>query len=319
MPDNPDAHNEAHAASEIQRVDVVAIEAMRRAEIDIQIATARAYPRNIKTFLDRAQTLATISRETAEACFYAVPRTDQNGRRILIEGPSVRLAEIVAATYGNFRAQADVVDIGARFVRSQGIAHDLESNVAISVSVQRRITGRNERRYSDDMIMTTCNAACAIALRNAVFRVIPGAITAPILSAVKEFTVGDSATIGERRSKLLAAFQKMNPHITEQMVCSLLNELDNARVRQCLEDITGSDLQKMAAVYQGIRDGESSIDDLFPELSRKASPAAGGKTGTAAALADKAKAKAAEGKPAADAKTEPTMTFDPPERGSGKA
>ncbi|MFN8826683.1 MAG: hypothetical protein ACK501_17070, partial [Planctomycetota bacterium] len=47
----------------------------------------------------------------------------------------------------------------------------------------RRITGKNGRRYSSDMIGVTGNAACSIALRNAVFRGIPRAFWIDIYDA----------------------------------------------------------------------------------------------------------------------------------------
>ncbi len=51
-----------------------ALEAQTRGEIDIQIRTARAYPRSIKQFLNLALEMATLDVETAERCFYALPR-----------------------------------------------------------------------------------------------------------------------------------------------------------------------------------------------------------------------------------------------------
>lgn len=53
---------------------------------------------------------------------------------------------------------------------AQGVFHDLERNVAITYEVRRRIVDKNGRRYKPDMIGVTANAACSIALRNAILR-----------------------------------------------------------------------------------------------------------------------------------------------------
>jgi hypothetical protein len=65
-------------------------------ELDIQINTAKAYPRSVKSFLEEAKMLATANQETAASCFYSLPRKDKNGKQVQITGPSIRLAEIAA-------------------------------------------------------------------------------------------------------------------------------------------------------------------------------------------------------------------------------
>src|SRR5262245_11187920 len=147
-----------------------ALESLNRSEIDIQIATARKYPRSLLKFKNDAEAMACLDEETASSCFYALKRAEKP-----IEGPSVRLAEIVASAWGNLRSGARIIAEDEKFVVAQGACHDLEKNVAFQVEVRRRITDKNGRRYSDDMITTTCNAACSIALRNAIFKAIPGA------------------------------------------------------------------------------------------------------------------------------------------------
>ena len=52
---------------EVKQADV--LQALYRAEIDIQIATAKHYPRDINAVLNKIATYATMDRETAEDCF----------------------------------------------------------------------------------------------------------------------------------------------------------------------------------------------------------------------------------------------------------
>ena len=45
-----------------------------KAEIDVQISTAKAFPRSMKMFLNRAESMATVSEDVAASCSYALPR-----------------------------------------------------------------------------------------------------------------------------------------------------------------------------------------------------------------------------------------------------
>ena len=65
---------------------------LSRAEIDVQITTAKRYPRSVTAFRREAEEMATLDEETAGSMFYVLPRAGKN-----IEGPSVRLAEIVGS------------------------------------------------------------------------------------------------------------------------------------------------------------------------------------------------------------------------------
>ena len=164
---------------------VETIDSAERANIDIQVSTARAYPRNLSRCINNSIATATMDRETAQTCGYALPRGGKP-----ITGPSVHLAKLIVAQYGNMRIDARVIAINEREVVSRGMAWDLESNNAYAVEVRRSIIGKNGR-FSDDMITVTGNAANAIALRNAVFAVIPGAIVDKVYRAAQQTITGD--------------------------------------------------------------------------------------------------------------------------------
>ena len=188
---------------EIQAVIVApgAMEVQTRVEIDTAIATAHRFPRSYDAFLKKAETLATCRPEIAQAMEYAKPVSGK-----LVKGPSSRAAEIIAATYGNLRVQARVISVGEKEIVAQGIAHDLETNVAHSVEVHEPIVKRDGTRYADSQIATMCGSACSKARRNAIFLTVPAALCAPILEAAKLVAMGSAATLPERREKLLAWF-----------------------------------------------------------------------------------------------------------------
>src|SRR5690606_7715376 len=149
--------------------------------VDVQISTAKRFPRSIKAFKDMAMAMATLDEETAESCFYALPRGGKT-----VEGPSARLAEIVASAWGNMRIEGRPIAEDDRFVTSRGTAWDLQTNVAFAFESRRRITDKQNRRYNDDMIGVTANAATSIALRNAVFKAVPSAFWRPIYLRCRE-------------------------------------------------------------------------------------------------------------------------------------
>jgi hypothetical protein len=230
-----------------------ALEQLARGEIDIQIATARRFPRSIEGFQKKALSMATLDEETAASCFYVLPK--RKGSEKAIEGPSARLAEIVASAWGHMAIAGRIIEEGDRFVTAQGAAWDLENNVRRAVEVRRRITTRDGGRFSDDMIAVTCNAAIAIATRNAVFQIVPQAYTRQIFHECKAVAVGTAMTLGVRRVQMLEYFQKLG--------------VDAGRVFTLLEvrgvdDITLEHVAVLRGLATAIKEGDTSIDEAFP-------------------------------------------------------
>lgn len=237
-----------------QLVTTSFIEQQTRGEVDSQIATAKRFPRSLRQFKQKALELATLDEDTARGCFYVLPRDGKN-----IEGPSARLAEIVAGSWGNLRSQANIVDEDDKFITARGVCWDLENNVAISVEVRRRITNKYGKKYNDDMIGTTANAACSIALRNAVFKVVPMAVCKPIYEAARKVAIGDATTLASRRAKMLDHFAKMG--VRPEQVYAKVG-------KQGVDDITLDDLAVLIGLSTAIRDGDTSVDEEFPAVQK---------------------------------------------------
>lgn len=231
-------------------ISVSALEAQTRGEIDIQVSTAKRYPRSITKFKDEIQSLALLDQETAEACIYALPRDGKS-----VEGPSARFAEIVASSWGHMRVETRVVGEDDHFVSVRGVAWDLERNVAKAVEVRRRITNKAGRRFNDDMIVVTSNAAGSIASRNAVLQVVPRAYWFPTYEACRKAAVGDQKTLANRRAAALAHFQKMG--VSQDRVFALLGVAG-------VDDITGEQLLKLLGLATAIKEGDTNIDEAFP-------------------------------------------------------
>lgn len=242
--------NGAHAdkTQAIQRVDPETLSVANRAEIDAQVATARAFPRDIRTCLDEVRQLATMTEETAEAMHYAIPRGGKT-----IEGPSTRFAETLAYSWGNLRVESSVVGIEAREVVAESICFDLEKNVAIKIGARRRITNKGGRRFDDDMIGVTGQAAVSIAYRNAVLKAIPRSFWWPIYEEARRKAIGEGS-LESRRDKALGWFRKAGKMPDE--VCALLG-VDRE------EDIDDEALVQLKGFATAIREGTTTIDRLF--------------------------------------------------------
>jgi hypothetical protein len=220
-----------------------------KAEIDIQISTAKAFPRSIKTFIDKAISLATVNDNVAASCSYSLPRSGKT-----LDGPSVRLAEIACSTYGNIRSAARVISNDGKTVTAQGICHDLETNNCVTVEVKRKITDKNGKTFTEDMQVVTGNAACAIAFRNAVFKVIPSALIQEVFDAAKQVTIGTLETLTERRDKALNYFKQLG--VTDTQICDVMG------IKR-VEDIDLEKLYTLRGMVTLIKNGESTIQDLF--------------------------------------------------------
>lgn len=230
------------------------VESQAKGEVDTQIATAKRFPRSVKKFKEDALTLATLDIETAASCFYSVPRDGKN-----IEGPSARLAEIIAASWGNLRSQANIIDEDDRFITARGMCWDLEKNVAVSTEVRRRITNKQGRKFSDDMVNTTANAACSIALRNAVFKVVPMALAKSVYDAARKVAIGDASTLVKRRTDMVNYFGKMG--VSPEQICAAVS-------RASVDDITVDDLATLLGLSTAIKEGDTTVDDAFPPLTK---------------------------------------------------
>jgi hypothetical protein len=233
-----------------------------KAAIDIQVATAKQYPRSVKKAIDNSIAIATLDKETAETCTYSLPR---GGKKI--NGPSVHLARIIAQNWQNLRIESKVVGITQNQVISEAVCFDLETNYAVKVQVRKNIlqnefsngnaTGRKVK-MNEDMITVTGNAANAIAYRNAVFAVIPKAVTDKVYSAAKNMITGDLSTeekLIKKRKAILDGFLD-NYTVTEDQILEVLGLRSVNQIKQ-------DEIAELIGLAQAIKDGDTTIFDTF--------------------------------------------------------
>lgn len=271
---------DAYEVTQVQHdQNIIQLDTIERANVDSQIATAKQYPRDLRRAINNSVAMATMDIPTAQSCGYALPRGGKP-----ITGPSVHLAKLIVSNYGNIRAEAKVVQITDKQVISRGTCWDLENNVATAFEVRRSIVGRTGQRFSDDMITVTGNAANSIAYRNAVFSVIPRAITDKVYQAAQHLIAGDLSD----EDKLIATRKKCIDYfkdeygITEEKVIMICG-------KQTVNQIKAEQIVLLRGIIQSLRDGDTTVDELMKPYRKEET-----KNAIAAAAAEAAKNAAAK-------------------------
>lgn len=278
--------------------DGALIAGLTRAEIDIQIATAHRWKRDLRVVKRDIETYATMDTETAWACNYMKPqrvKDKETGQWIdgFIEGPSVFFARIVASSMGNCRAYSRRTDLTDIDVEATGIFHDLEKNYALATSVRESIMtsakgNQTSRRYDDRQITLMTGVASAKAFRNAVLQAVPKAIWGAGYRAAILVNKGTQDTLGERREKMILAFTEIDVDRRTLFEILGVGGMDNIDLEI---------MYRAGGLLNAIKDGETSVDQLLANIrENRPAPtldAAFGKAG------------AGKGKPAADPKAKP--------------
>jgi hypothetical protein len=234
-----------------------AIMAMEKAQIDIQIATAHQYPRSLEQFKKRALSMACLDPESADSCIYLRPVGKEGGKMKYAEGPSIRLAEIVAVSFGNLRAASKIVEQTERYVKCVGMAHDLEGNTAMQADCVESTVTKDGHPYSERQRALVAKACAAKALRDAIFKVVPRALCKPIMEAAKKVAAGQDKPLDERRKKAQAWVGTL--------------KIDEARVFVALgvsgwADVNNDHLLVLTGLKTAMADGDETIDTAFPPI-----------------------------------------------------
>ena len=272
-------NNEYEVLQVNQDQSIIQVDAVERANVDSQVATAKQYPRDLTRCINNSIVMATMDYETAQSCGYALPRGGKP-----ITGPSVHLAKLLVSNYGNIRAEAKICKITDKRVISRGTCWDLENNVATAFEVGRSIVGKNGKRFSDDMITVTGNAASSIAYRNAVFSVIPRSITNKVYQASQHFITGDLSDeekLVARRKKCIDFF-KDEYGITENEVVMLCG-------KQTVNQIKADQIALLLGITQSLKDGDTTVEELMKPYRSEENKKTIRAKATEAAMTDAAK------------------------------
>ena len=233
------------------------LEAINRSEVDIQVATAHRFPRDIEKCRANILALAAMDDTVAYNCFYHLERKDKDGNKSVIEGPSIRLAEIIAASWKNLRIAARIIGNDGKTITAQGVCHDLETNVAYSVETKRSILTSKGYTYSQDMQVVVGNAAAAIALRNAICKVVPAVLINSCIKSIQQKALEHikQQGVGSQWTQWLG-FMQGTYKLTEKDILDYLGRKDGS-------EVTAEDIQKLAGAYNAIKEGTTTVEETF--------------------------------------------------------
>lgn len=274
---------------------------MERASIDTQIATAKRYPRELSVAKSNMVAFATLDEETAKACFYTLPPRKGAREDKPIQGPSARLAEIAVSCYGHIRAGSRIIANDGKTITAQGFCHDLQQNVLVAVETKRRITTKEGRTFSEDMQVVVGNAASSIAFRNAVFKVVPMALVKPALDAAKRLAIGEGTPLPKRRADALKHFDSLG--VSKERVLTTLGV-------RTVEDILGEQLITLLGLANAIKEGDTTVEEAFPQPGAKSSTTTAPQGGFSAAVDQPKAAEKTEPLKAATAPAAPEFTAE---------
>jgi hypothetical protein len=248
-------------------VQVNALQAMQAAEVDIQISTAHRFPRSISKFLKSATDMVTVDRATAASCLYRRPVGKEGGKMKYAEGESIRMAEIVAASYQNLRIASIITEVNGREVKASAMCHDLENNVAIRSDTIESTLTKDGKPFSERMQLVVAKSAQSKAIRDAIFRVVPRALCNSIRQAAEETALGQNKSLAERRKGVVDWIKTLG--INGQRVYDALGI-------EGIEELGRSALLELVGIRTAIESGDVTVNDAFPE-PEKDLPATGGR------------------------------------------
>jgi hypothetical protein len=151
------------------------------------------------------------------------------------------------------------IDRVNKIITAEGLFTDLQTNSTVKASVERRISDKHGRLYSEEMITTTGNAARSIARRNAIFAGVPKAVWEPAYEAAEEVIAGNVATLTVTREKAIKAFAVYG--LKPEEVFKLLDVKGE-------QDIGLSEVLSLRAMFSSIKNGEATVEELLAAAAR---------------------------------------------------
>lgn len=216
------------------------------AEIDTQIMTAKAFPRDVNKCLKNIINYIENDQDIADSCIYKVDA----GNNKYADGPSIRLAELFVSEWGNIMINTKLIGNDGARVISSGRCWDLEKNVCSEIQVSKSIITKDNTKYGNKMQEVTILAASSIALRNAVFKIIPKTFIDKAFEAAKRVVVNGVQSkpvdFEMRRNKVFDGVKRLG--ISVETILSYFN-------KKSIDQIDNEEVQHILAVGTSVKEG----------------------------------------------------------------
>ena len=231
----------------------VAIEVSRAiTEAQGKLIVAKQFPRDVVNCYSKAME-ACRRPELARKAFYSFPRADGK-----VDGPTIRLAEELAACWGNIDYGIKELSQDEGSSEMQAYAWDLESNT-ISVQNftnphQREVKGKMKSLTSQrDIYENNANMATR-RLRSRILAILPSWLVDAAKAECKKTLAGDnSEPLIDRVKKMVVQFGKLG--VTQEQI--------EKRLKRKIDTMTADDLVDYIGIYNAIKQGESKAMEWF--------------------------------------------------------
>lgn len=252
------------------------------AEVQGSIAIAKRFPRDERAAMDRIL-MACTRQSLAESAVYTYSRGSSE-----VSGPSIRLAEAIAQTWGNLAFGIRELEQRNGESSVEAFAWDMEHNtrqVKVFQVKHERHTKAGAKRLTDprDIYELVANQG-ARRLRACILGVIPGDVVEAAVAQCDATLKTSAEVTPERVSKLLDAFKPYG--VTRAHI--------ERRIQRSLDAITPGQLVQLGKIFNSLRDGMSSAAEWFDvqpaaagavaAINAKVSPNPAGKPQTFAAV-----------------------------------
>ena len=234
--------------------DLVEIEAQRAIqEVQAAMVIAKRFPRDEIAAFDRIMEACERPSLAKEAA-YAYPRGGQ-----LIEGPSIRLAEVIAQNWGNIQYGVRELAQYGGFSEMEAYAWDLETNTrrnkTFKVPHSRYSKKAGVKSLKDPRDIYEHNANMGARRERAcVLGVIPRDVTEKAMERCqKTLQSADSRPIVDRVREMVHLFKGLD--VSKAMLESRVGHKLNAMVQ--------AELISLGKIYNSLKDGMSKPDDWF--------------------------------------------------------
>jgi regulator of replication initiation timing len=228
------------------------------AEIQAAVLMAKQSPRNQgQAYLDIIDTCKRSA--FAETALYAYPRGGT-----LVEGPSIRMAEVLARCWGNCRVGITIQYQDADKTEARAYAYDLQTNYMIDQDFtvpHKRTTRKGVQRLTDERdIRELVSNIGSRHLRGCILRLIPSDIVDDAEQQVKQTLISTDVPIGEQIKKMIKAFNELGVKV-EHLEKRLGHNMD-ATIPQ--------EIVTLKSIWKSIKDGMAKREDFFEIQSKVA-------------------------------------------------
>lgn len=231
------------------------------------MAECRLHPRDFATIkADLLEQLKSFPELATDAIYHKPVGKDKDGREKFASGLSVRAAEALAEAYGYNRIRSDVSELDLDKVKIEATFTDYQKgrvwqDAGILSKTYKDRYGKPARWNDDRFYNVVVKAEVSKRIREVIMRSVNTGLKAWFEAKCEEISAGllDDKTIGK------IVDQYATKAVTVEMLEALIG-------RPRSMGWTQVDRQRLLGVWNAIKDGETSIDEVFGDKLAKPLP-----------------------------------------------